>query len=116
MVFHHRLHLLCIYHLFTNNGVLLLKGYYAESYEFTSFDKNILNNHRDRIIDLEEISIELENRYGSASAAQTLERQIERLFIMECAGIVRKETDSLYSLAGKGTYILEEENHIITEV
>lgn len=76
---------------------------------------NILNNHHDGIIDLEEISIELESRYETASAAQSLERQIERLFIMECAGIVRKETDTLYSLTGKGIYILQEENRINTE-
>lgn len=100
---------------YTNNGEQQIKRYYAESYEFNSFDKNILSNHCDGIIDLEEISMELENRYGTVSVGQTLERQIERLFIMECAGIVRKETDNLYSLTGKGTYILEEENRINTE-
>lgn len=100
---------------FTADGEQQLKAYYAESYEFTAFDRNILNNHCDGILDLDEISVELENRYGSSTAAQTLERQMERLFIMECAGIVRKETGSLYSLTGKGAYILEEENRINTE-
>jgi predicted transcriptional regulator len=100
---------------FSVDGEQQLKAYYAESYEFTAFDRNILNSHCEGIFDLNEISAELEIRYNSDSAAQTLERQMERLFIMECAGIVRKETESLYSLTGKGAYILEEENRISTE-
>jgi len=100
---------------FTRNGETRLKAYYAESYELSSFDRNILNNHRNGIIDLEEIGAILLDRYSSQSAAQTLERQKERLFIMECAGLVRKETDSVYSLTEKAEYILDEENRICIE-
>lgn len=100
---------------FTRNGETRLKAYYAESYEFSPFDRNILNNHRDDIIDPAEIEAELLDRYGSQSAAQTLERQKERLFIMECAGLVRKEADGVYSLTEKAKYILDEENRIYTE-
>lgn len=97
---------------FTRNGELRLKTYYAENYEFSSFDRIILNNHNDGIIDIEEVAAELDNRYGSSSASQSLERQVERLFIMECAGFVRKESEGMFSLTGKGTLILEEENRI----
>lgn len=100
---------------FTRYGETRLKTYYAESYEFSSFDRNILNNHRDGIIGLEETEAELLDRYGSQSATQTLERQKERLFIMECAGLVRKETDGIYSLTEKAQYILDEENRICTK-
>ena len=100
---------------FTHSGEVRLKAHYAENYEFTSFDRNILNSNKDGIIDLEEIETELENRYGSSSAVQTLERQKERLFVMECAGIIKRETDNIFSLTGKGTYIIDEENRIYTE-
>lgn len=100
---------------FTRDGDTRLKAYYAESYEFSSFDRSILNNHHDGIIDLDEIKTELLDRYNSQSATQTLERQTERLFIMECAGIVRKEADSIYSLTAKAEFILNEENRCYTE-
>ena len=100
---------------FTPEGENRLKGFYAENYEFTSFDRNILNSNSGGIIDLEEIEAELESRYGSTSAAQTLERQKERLFIMECTGLVKMESSNIYSLTGKGTSVLDEENRVYTE-
>ena len=102
-------------YFFTRYGETRLKAYYAESYEFSSFDRNILNNHRNGIIDLEETEAELLDRYGNQSAAQTLERQKERLFIMGCAGLVKKETDGFYSLTEKAEYILSEENRSYKE-
>lgn len=100
---------------FTHNGTEQLTAFYADSYEFTSFDRNILTGNKDGIIDLDEILAELEGRYSSVSASQTLERQKERLFIMESTGMVKKETNSIYSLTGKGSYIIDEENRLYTE-
>jgi len=94
---------------FTREGEQKLKHFYSSTFKISGYDISILSQQQDNVIDSEELLNKLLFRYGDEEALKTHKRQLQSIFIMQCAELLEQTEDNKYQLTEKGQQILSEE-------